>query len=125
VEAEAELGEKFETVEVAILRMKLRLNNIVRDRMLHGMQQGDATAAVEIALDALRLSNKTDDETASARVSFWLGVALYYNGDIDTAHSHFHEANKSMVLPDYEAGYVEGWLERCSAVAEVGRQEAL
>lgn len=120
--AETELGEEFETVDVAILRIKLSLNNMVRDRALHGIQQGDTAAAVEIALDALKLSRETSDETASVRVSFWLGVALYYNGDIDAAHSYFHKANKSMVLPEYEAGYVEGWLERCSGS---GRKDAL
>lgn len=100
-------------VEVGILRVKLHLHNMVRRRALHGMQKDDIAVAVEVARDTLVLSQTTADESAIARVSFWLGVVLYYSDDMHAALTHFQEAHKPMVLPTFEAGLIEDWLERC------------
>lgn len=100
-------------IEIGILRIRLHLNKMVQQRGLHGMQEDDASTAVEIARDRLEFSQRFADESAIARVSFWLGIALYYSDQTHEALTHFEEANKPTILPAYEADLIQGWLERC------------
>lgn len=106
--------DELDPIEITILRIRVHLNNMIGERARHGMQQDDTASAIEIASDALRLSKENGDEIAVARVSFWLGVALYYSDDAHAACSLFKEANRHLVLPTYEAGYIEGWIDRCN-----------
>ena len=124
------MEEEVDPSDIAIFRIRLYLHNMVRNRALHGMQPDDTAGILEIAWDTLRSSQESEDECAIARVTFWLGVVLYYSDDITAARGHFLEANKPMVLPSYEAAYINGWIERCNesgpekdASAYVGLEE--
>jgi hypothetical protein len=109
--------DEIDSIEIAILRIKLRLGSLVRERDRCGTQPGDAieTAEIaEIAWNTLKLCEKLGDESALVRVSFWVGVAFYYNDSIQQARSYFQKANIPEVLPEYEVTYIAGWLQRCN-----------
>ena len=106
--------DEVDTADIAIFRIRLYLHNMVQKRAIHGMQPDDTAGILAIAWDILRSSQESADEAAITRISFWLGVVLYYSDDIAAARSHFLEANKPTLLPTYEAAYIEGWIERCN-----------
>jgi hypothetical protein len=116
-ELKEEVEDVINPIEIAILRIKLRLGNLVRERERCGTQPGDAieTAEIaEIAWDTLKHCEKLGDESALVRVSFWVGVVFYYNDNIQQARSYFQKANIPEVLPEYEVTYIAGWLQRCN-----------
>lgn len=91
-----EVEDGIKPIEIAILRIKLRLGDLVRERNGCGPQPGDAieTAEIaEIAWDTLKFCEKLDDESALVRVSFWAGIAFYYNDNIQQARSYFQKAD--------------------------------
>lgn len=113
-ELENEAEDEINIIEIAILRIKLRLNNLVRERAQCGPQPDDAVGAAELGWDALSLCEKMDNECALVRISFWLGIALYYNDNIQEARFYFQKANMPEVLPEYEVTYLPGWLALCN-----------
>jgi hypothetical protein len=119
-ELKEEVEDVINPIEIAILRIKLRLGNLVRERERCGTQPGDAIETAEIAEIAeiagvtLKLCEKLGDESALVRVSFWVGIVFFYNNNIQQARSYFQKANIPEVLPEYEITYIAGWLQRCN-----------
>lgn len=112
-----DFGQELNRVEISIMRMKIHLNNADRNRDRPVLQQHNNSAAVDIGQDALQLSHTLNNGEAIARVSFWLGLALYHSDKIDEARVHFVEARKVQGLGEQEAAYVGGWIARCGGEA--------
>jgi hypothetical protein len=78
------------------------------------MQTDDTAAAERTALEALMTSQDLGDNAGISRVYFWLGVVFYYGNDTWRSNQYFKNAEKRMMLPEYEKGYLETWLEHSS-----------
>jgi hypothetical protein len=102
-----------EAKELAILRLQVYLFNIVQQRAIHGFQVGDDIFAQERAYKVFHWSEELKDVEYLARAHFWLGITLFYGDHLETAQGMFVEAQKLHVLPEPEAGYLGGWIERC------------
>ena len=102
-----------EAKELAILRLQVYLFNIVQQRAIHGFQVGDDLFAQERAYKVFHWSEELKDLEYLARAHFWLGITLFYGDHLETAQGMFAEAHKLHALPEPEAGYLGGWIERC------------
>lgn len=90
---------------------------MVQQRALYGMQTDDTAAAERTGLEALTTSQDLHDKAGISRVSFWLGVVYYYSSDLFKSHRYFRTAEKLMMLPEYEEGYLGTWLEQSEGPA--------
>lgn len=75
------------------------MREMVYERSLFGMQDGDTDAAIDIGLEALERAQETGSEPLVARSHFWLALAYFYTGRFDEGSEHI---NRGHALVDWD-----------------------
>ncbi|KAH8676896.1 hypothetical protein BGZ60DRAFT_268943 [Tricladium varicosporioides] len=76
------------SVDFAILRTEIAMREMVYERSLLGMQDGDTDAAIRTGREALQRAQEIGSEPLVARSHFWLALAYFYTGRFDEGSEH-------------------------------------
>lgn len=100
-------------VDFAILRCEIALRDMVNKRALRGFIRGDGATAIRAAQDAVAFCDNVNDGALIGRSYFWLGVAYYYNDDIDQAIECLQCAERhkeEWSEPRSETKWLDAWI---------------
>jgi hypothetical protein len=87
--ARSEISASLDVMDVVLLRCEIQLGQVQARRRRWGFMEGDASNAIEIAMEAQGMAEQLDDSKSIGRASFWRGVAEFMTGNSTAAEVCF------------------------------------
>jgi hypothetical protein len=87
--ARSYIPASVDAIDVVLLRCEIQLGQVQARRRRWGFMEGDATAAIEIAMEAQGMAEQLDDSTSIGRAWFWRGIAEFMTGNSTAAELYF------------------------------------
>jgi hypothetical protein len=87
--ARSEIPASLGAIDVVLLRCEIQLGQVQARRRRWGFMEGDASNAIEIAMEAQGMAEQLDDSKSIGRAAFWRGVAELMTGNSTAAEVYF------------------------------------
>jgi hypothetical protein len=87
--ARSEISASLDAMDVVLLRCEIQLGQVQARRRRWGFMEGDASNAIEIAMEAQGMAEQLDDSKSIGRAAFWRGVAEFMTGNSTAAEVYF------------------------------------
>ncbi|PMD25532.1 hypothetical protein NA56DRAFT_642514 [Hyaloscypha hepaticicola] len=87
--ARSYIPASVDAIDVVLLRCEIQLGQVQARRRRWGFMEGDAAAAIEIAIEAQGIAEQLDDSTLIGRAWFWRGIAEFMTGNSTAAELYF------------------------------------